>query len=190
SASSAPVTPATVPGVPTAVAASAGNAQASVSWTAPASNGGRPISGYAVTSSPSGKTCTTGGTIGCTVSGLTNGTSYTFRVTATNSLGSSAPSTASTSTRVDTTPPTVTGPAAIPAVGSTIGSAVPTKLTWAGSDSGSGIGHYEVWLSTNAGSYVLVATPTTPSYTRSLTASTTTTYRFRARAVDATGNVS
>jgi hypothetical protein len=77
----------TVPGKPTAVTAAAGNASALVSWTAPADNGGSAITGYAVTSSPDGKTCTTSGILSCTVSGLTNGTSYTFTVTATNGVG-------------------------------------------------------------------------------------------------------
>jgi hypothetical protein len=54
SAASNSVTPTqgpTVPGTPTGVSAVAGNAQAAVSWTAPASNGGSAITGYTVTSS-------------------------------------------------------------------------------------------------------------------------------------------
>ena len=47
SSNSAPVTPRTVPGAPTGVAATAGNAQASVSFTAPA-DGGSAITGYTV----------------------------------------------------------------------------------------------------------------------------------------------
>ena len=43
------VTPATVPGAPTNVTAVAGNAQATVSFTPPASNGGAAITGYTVT---------------------------------------------------------------------------------------------------------------------------------------------
>jgi len=50
---------ATVPGAPTGVSATPGNAVATVSWTAPASNGGTAITGYTVTSSPGGFTAST-----------------------------------------------------------------------------------------------------------------------------------
>jgi hypothetical protein len=92
SAPSNPVTPAapTVPGAPTSVTATAGNAQASVQWTAPASNGGSPILSYTVTSNPAGGTASTLGATSTTVTGLTNGTSYTFTVIATNAIGPSA----------------------------------------------------------------------------------------------------
>ena len=76
----------TVPGAPTNVTAIAGNSQATVSWTAPANNGGAPITSYTVTSAPGNKQCSSAVT-NCTVNGLTNGTSYTFSVVATNSAG-------------------------------------------------------------------------------------------------------
>jgi Zn-dependent metalloprotease len=92
SAASAPATPRTVPGPPTAVSAVAGNAQAVVSWTAPASNGGSGITGYTVTAAPGGRTATSTGATTATVAGLANGTAYTFTVTATSAAGTSTAS--------------------------------------------------------------------------------------------------
>lgn len=95
----------TVPDAPTGLVATAGNAQATVTFTATASNGGSAITGYTVTSSPGGKTGT-GSASPVTVTGLTNLTSYTFTVVATNINGNSAASTASNSV----IPGTVTNP--------------------------------------------------------------------------------
>lgn len=103
---SAAATPRTVPGPPTGVSVTAGNGQLRVNWVAPASNGGAVITGYAATASPGGATCTwVGGPITCAVMGLTNGTAYTFTVTATNSAGTGAASLPS----APTTPRTVPG---------------------------------------------------------------------------------
>ncbi|HEU0152078.1 MAG TPA: autotransporter domain-containing protein [Arenimonas sp.] len=82
---------ATVPGAPTAASAVAGNTQATVSFTAPATDGGAAITGYRVTSSPD-NVVATGGTSPILVTGLTNGTSYTFTVVAINAVGDSLPS--------------------------------------------------------------------------------------------------
>ena len=88
-----------VPDAPIIGTATAGNAQASVPFTAPTNDGGSIITSYTATSNPGNITGTISqagsGTI--TVSGLTNGTAYTFTVTATNSIGTSAASAASNS---------------------------------------------------------------------------------------------
>jgi uncharacterized repeat protein (TIGR02543 family) len=83
----------TKPDAPTGVSAtSGGNASSTVSWIAP-SDGGSVITGYTATSN-AGQTCSSA-TTSCSVTGLTNGTPYTFTVTATNSIGVSDPSGAS-----------------------------------------------------------------------------------------------
>ena len=92
--SGVPCVTTTAPGAPTGVVATAGNASASVAFTAPASNGGSAITGYTVTSSP-GSFTATGATSPVNVIGLTNGTAYTFTVVATNAVGNSVASAAS-----------------------------------------------------------------------------------------------
>jgi len=74
------------PQAPTGVTASPGNAQATVSFTAPAITGGSAITSYTVTCVQNGFTAS-GSASPLTVTGLTNGTSYTFTVTATNAIG-------------------------------------------------------------------------------------------------------
>jgi hypothetical protein len=100
------------PGAPTIGDATAGNAQASVSFTAPASNGGATITSYTVTSSPGGIT-TTGGSSPITITGLTNGTAYTFTVAAINSAGTGAASAASASVTPRTVPGAPTNVSAV-----------------------------------------------------------------------------
>ncbi len=103
--SSAPSSPITIssptaPGAPTGVSATSGNASASVSWTAPNSNGSQ-ITTYTITpyvgmtaQTPTTVTGTPPATT-ATVNNLTNGTTYTFTVTATNGIGSGPASAAS-----------------------------------------------------------------------------------------------
>jgi uncharacterized protein (TIGR02145 family) len=84
----------TVPNQPTNVVATAGLASARVSFNAPANTGNSIISGYTVTSNPGG-IIATGTASPITVTGLNANTSYTFSVTANNSVGSSIQSNAS-----------------------------------------------------------------------------------------------
>jgi len=94
----------TVPGAPTIGTVTISGTTASVPFTAPASNGGATITSYTATSTPGNITGTLSqsgsGTI--TVSGLTSGTSYTFKVKATNSVGTGPESSASNSVTATT----------------------------------------------------------------------------------------
>ena len=137
SASSSSVTPATVPDAPTIGTATAGNAQASVAFSAPGSNGGVIITGYTATSNPGGLTGT--GSSPITVSGLTNGTAYTFTVTATNAAGTGSASSASNSV----TPATVPG---APTIGTATAGDAQASVTFLapGSTGGAAISSYTV----------------------------------------------
>jgi hypothetical protein len=93
SAASNSVTPATVPVAPTIGTATAGDTEASVTFTANGT-GGSAILDFTVTSTPGGLTAT-GASSPLVVTGLTNGVSYTFKAKATNAIGNSAESAAS-----------------------------------------------------------------------------------------------
>lgn len=103
-----------VPYAPFDVIATAGNGTATVSWTAGDPNGSA-ITGYTVAGSD-GSSCASATTT-CIVSGLINGTSYTFTVTATNAIGTSSPSAPS-----DPVTPVGPAPAGAAKLGITAGS--------------------------------------------------------------------
>ena len=85
-----------VPGAPTSVSGTIADTQSSVSFVASTDNGGSTILGYTVISSP-GNIKKSGTSSPIVITGLTNGTAYTFTVKAHNIAGSSAASTASAS---------------------------------------------------------------------------------------------
>ena len=104
--------PPTAPAAPLNVTATAADRSAKLTWTAPA-NGGSPITSYTITpyigSAAQTPTVITGSppATSATVSGLTDGTAYTFTVTATNSVGTGPPS--APSNQVTPVAPTVPG---------------------------------------------------------------------------------
>jgi len=102
SASSAPITPsAALPSAPGRPTGEPGDGQVRLAWAPPVSEGDRPVTGYAVESTTDGLVWTTvlantgsRQTI-ATIPGLTNGTTYAFRVSAISAAGQGAPSAAS-----------------------------------------------------------------------------------------------
>jgi hypothetical protein len=150
-----------VPGAPTGVIATAGNGQATITFTPPSSPGGSPITSYTVTSSPGGVTAICAASP-CVVTGLVNGTTYTFTVTATNSIGtgpasvSSNPVTPSKPTAqvaLSNLTQTYTGqPLPVTVITTPAGLAV--SVTYNGSAT----------VPTNAGVYAVVATINDPNY--------------------------
>ena len=116
SSPSTPVTPATTPGTPTGVTASAGNTAIDVSFAAPSDNG-EPITNYRAECNPGGYT-NSNPSSPVTVTGLSNGTSYTCAVQAYNALGWGSLSASSNAA----TPSAPTAPSA-----PTIGTAAPSN---------------------------------------------------------------
>ena len=119
SAATPPVA-ATVPGSPDGLAVSVSDTgKLDLSWDAPGSDGGSGVTGYKVqwressgswgTPADVSEEAATGTSY--TVSGLTDGTEYVFRVMAVNSVGNSAPSTGEAGTPRETTPPAATSAA-------------------------------------------------------------------------------
>ena len=123
----------------------AGDASASVSWSAPASSGSFPVSTYLVTASPGGGSCLTSGLV-CTVAGLTNGTAYRFTVKALNGAGWSAAS----------EPSNAVTPVATPKPSITItGAREGNRIAMSGSTTGFGMGGMGTpWTSKSGAGYV------------------------------------
>ncbi|MDH1628608.1 putative Ig domain-containing protein, partial [Shewanella xiamenensis] len=150
---------AVVPSAPTIGTATAGNAQATVSFSAPAFTGGDAITGYSLVSTPGGITAS-GTSSPITIMGLTNGTSYSFTVAAINSAGTGSPSTASNAVKPNGAP--VISSTAL--TSATQDAAYSYTLVATDSDVGDSVTLSTVtlpsWLSFNAATGVLSGTPT------------------------------
>ncbi|HEX5565328.1 MAG TPA: fibronectin type III domain-containing protein [Streptomyces sp.] len=161
----------TVPGAPTGLAASAGDGTVGLSWRPPADTGGSAISGYTIyraTGSGAFAAVGSSSTAAYTDTAVTNGTTYRYRVSASNGTGEGA-----ASSEVSGTPqgggPSVNPPAAPGGVTGTAGPGTAT-LTWSApsDDGGSPVTGYAIYRSTTAGAETLLTTVgDTRSYTDS-----------------------
>jgi alpha-tubulin suppressor-like RCC1 family protein len=185
-AASATVTIGTVPDAPTIGTAVAGNAEVTLSWTAPGFDGGSAITGYTVTpyiaavaQTPQtfNSTLTTQ-----TVTGLTNGVTYTFTVAAINSVGTGPESGMSD----PATPATVPD---APTIGTAVAGSAEVTLSWTapGFDGGSAITGYTVTP------YIAAVAQTPQTFNSTLTTQTVTgltngvTYTFTVAAINSVG---
>jgi hypothetical protein len=140
---SGPATPVNVPDPPTSVVATPGDAQATVAWIA-STTSGSSVTGYTVTSSPDGLTCTAGtAPTTCDVTGLRNTVAYTLTVVAHSAAGDSLPATSDT-----VTPFTV--PDAPTDLVATAGDGSASVAFSAGGNGGSAITNYEFSITDGA----------------------------------------
>ncbi|MBF0512022.1 MAG: fibronectin type III domain-containing protein [Candidatus Omnitrophica bacterium] len=160
SAASNSVIPVGLPSPPTIVTASAGNAQATISFSGALANGSA-ITQYTVTSSTGGRIAT--GTMSpITVTGLTNGTAYTFSVKATNGVGMSVASAASNSV----TPQAPVAPPAVPTILSAMPGNNQVALTWSVSATATS---YNVRRTSSSGTVIIsVASPSNQTNSSSI----------------------
>lgn len=172
----------TAPGAPTLVSATAGDTEVALSWTAPKSDGGSAITDYVV-QYVAGKTTQTAnvGSSKATsyiVTGLTNGTEYTFSVAAINSVGAGTYS----STQTATPASSATAPDA-PTLVSVVAGDGEATLAWTApdSDGGSDITGYTIKQvadkttnidpnTTKGGSYTVTGLTNGTEYTFSIAA--------------------
>ena len=189
-ASATPVAPVTAPGAPTGLSATAGDAQVTLSWKAPSSDGGEKITSYDVfegsapnfkASSPAASSSGTS----VTVKGLTNGKTYYFEVAAVNGVGA-GPASGSVSA---TPAAAITAPAAPGGLTATGGKGQ-VSLSWTapGSTGGSAITGYIIYSGTSAGGES--ASPVTGSPVKGTSYTVTglangTKYYFKVAAVNA-----
>jgi RHS repeat-associated protein len=181
-------TPRTVPGAPTGLTGSAGNTLVALSWTAPSSNGGAAITDYRVQYKvTAGGTWTTfteavSTTPTASVTGLTNGSGYSFQVAAINAAGVGAYSSAAAGTprTVAGAPGTVTG---------TPGNAQ-VALSWAApaSNGGAEVTDYRVEVKPSGGSWATVADGVSVATAATVTGLTNgTDYFFQVAAINVAG---
>ena len=183
-----------VPGAPTSLTATAsGTARINLSWTAPARDGGTPLTGYRIEESPDGTsswtdlvTDTTNTRTTYSHAGLSGGTTRHYRVSAINSNGAGAPSS------VDSATTGTSVPGAPTALSARASGTTQVDLSWTApaSDGGSPVTGYRIEESPNGNSSwtTLVATTGSPATTYSRTGLPSgATRHYRVSAVNTNG---
>jgi fibronectin type 3 domain-containing protein len=187
----------TGPGPPTGLTAAPGNSRVTLSWAAPTSDGGSPVTRYNVYEGTTpgfkdGAAVTSAAGTTATVSGLTNGITYYFRVAAVNAVGEGLVSDEASAVPVSGGSTTTSAPAAPTGLIAKAGnSQVSLKWTAPASDGGSPVTGYDVYDGISPGfpSKTAVISITGTSVTvNGLTNGTT--YYFRVTAVNAAGKIS
>jgi len=176
-----PTSGVTIPSAPTSLAATAGNAQIALTWTA--SSGATSYNVYRGTTAggESATAIATGiTTASYTNTGLTNGTAYYYKVKAVNSAGSSG-----YSNEANATPSAPTAPAAPTGLSATAGNAQ-VSLSWTAS---SGATSYNVYRGTTAGgeSATAIATGITSTSYTNTGLTNGTAYFYKVKAVNGAG---
>ena len=182
-------TPLLKPDAPTGVAGTASGSTLAISWRAPASDGGAPVTLYTATVTPGGRTCTSSGALTCSISAMADGT-YTIRVTATTVVGDGPASGVSAPVVVDATAPFVGEPTVTLKAGAALSrGAVPVSVAWTATDPGSGIAKVTLERSDGSGTWTAQALPAAASTSLAQAlAPGATTYRYRVSAVAQAGN--
>jgi fibronectin type 3 domain-containing protein len=176
----------TAPGVPQSLSATRGNTQIALSWSAPSSDGGSALSGYKIYQSTDnsnfGSPIATQTATSLTVTSLTNGTTYYYKVLAYNAIGDG-----SLTASVNGVPATTPG---VPQSLSATKGVAQVALSWSApaSNGGTAVTGYKVYQSTDNSNFGSpIATPSGTSHTvTSLTNGTQ--YFFKVAAVNAVGD--
>ena len=160
--------PPTKPGAPTLTAASAGNAQVTLQWTAPSSDGGSSITGYRIYrgTASGGETLLTsvGNQLSYVDTTAANGTTYYYEVSAVNGVGEGALSNEQSATPQGSSATVPGAPTGLAAATAAHGRGV--QLSWSApsSDGGSSITGYRIYRSTTSGQETLLTTVAGTSY--------------------------
>ena len=180
-----------VPGTPTSVATTSSNAEATVTWSAPIANGGTAVTGYsvvwtsnAVQGMTSGYSVVAAATTSYRLTGLVNGVTYTFTVTATNAAGNGA-----ASTSVAAVPYTRAGSPSNLVANALAGGQV--NLTWSppGDNGGAGLTGYRIERRVEGGEWAVLVSNTSSTWTSHLAIGLdpTISYEFQVSAWNAAG---